>query len=160
MNSPTHISCILGVLGGSLLLAEVFAKPAHRKLPLPGCCAFLNLALSMKQTYVSAYLRELSIVHALSLRAKHTDCAKDSAVSGGRDERMLYQSWEKREHLPEDIWACHETEGEQGASRSHSNYGPLHFLSLQNCWDICLRIVSLLGFSYSHFPLGGLSSLR
>lgn len=120
-------------------LAEVFAKPAHRReagrLPPSGCCALLNLAVSMKQTSVSARLRELSRVRALSLRAKHMNCAKDPAVSDGKDERVCYQSWEKREHLPEGIWACHETEGEQGASRPHSNYGSLCCLSLQNWWE-------------------------
>lgn len=89
----------------------------------------------MKQASVSARLRELSTVYALSLRAEHMNCAKDPAVSGGKDVRVCYQSWEKREHLLGVIWACHETEGEQGASRPHSSYGSLRFLSLQNRWE-------------------------
>lgn len=102
-------------------LAEVFAKPAHRveagRVPLSGCCSLLNLAVSMKQTCVSAHPRKSSTVRALSLRAEHMNHAKDPAVSDGKDERVCYQSWEKREHSPGGMWACHETEGEQGASR-------------------------------------------
>lgn len=79
-------------------LAEVSAKPAHRmetgRVPLSGCCALLNLAVSMKQTSVSAHPRELSTVRALSLRAEQMNSAKDPAVSGGKDERVRYQSWE------------------------------------------------------------------
>lgn len=128
-----------GLWGAPSCLAEIFAKPSHRReagrLPLSGCCALLNLAVSMKQTSVSAHLRELSTVHALSLGAEHMNCSKDPAVSGDKDERVCYQSWEKREHLPGGIWACHKTEGEQGASRPHRNYVSLRFLSLQNWWE-------------------------
>jgi len=51
-------------------------------------------------------------VRALSLQTENKNCAKDPAVSGGKDERVSYQSWEKIECLPRGNWACHKTEGE------------------------------------------------
>lgn len=48
--------------------------------------------------FVSARWRVLSTVRALSLRAEHMNSTKDPAVSGAKDERARYQSWEEREH--------------------------------------------------------------
>lgn len=37
-------------------------------------------------------------MRALSLRAEHMNSAKDPAVSGAKDQRASYQSWEERAH--------------------------------------------------------------
>lgn len=77
-------------------LAEVFAKPAEGRQaesPVWLLCSFKPGSV-YEADFVSACQRVLSTVRALSLRAEHMNSIKDPAVSGAKDQRARYQSWE------------------------------------------------------------------
>lgn len=108
----------------------------------------------MKQTLFQLVgeQRVLSTVRALSLRAEHVNSAKDPAVSGAKDERARYQSWEEREH-------CLEASGHVTKQRVNKEqtdltvelWFTLLLESAKLVGKVAYMISFLLGLSYFHF---------